>query len=480
VADDYMPGRGNLNLARTQKKKKKIIRYRRPLNINVGIIIFAIIFIYMAFSVITYINKEKVQFYEVMEGDIVNDNEYTGIILRDEKVQYTERTGYISYYIREGKRASVGTRIYSIDETGSVSSLLEGNTAMNLDLSPSDMTDIKRQLSSFSTSFTDERFQELYDLEYTLKAVVWDYVNANALGNLEQILDQTNLTIQTVKAPVAGVFSNTIDGYENLQAGQMSADLFDRSNYKKTITRADLIEQSTPSYKLIVSDRWSICFPLNEEERSEYADQTVLRVKFDSNKLETTADFSIVTGSDGNTYGKLDFDHYMVQFMADRFVTFEIVSAKADGLKIPVTSVTTKSFYLIPLEYMAHGGNSSDPGFMKEVYTDGKVSVEFVPATIYFSTDEYYYVDMSENSPLKTGDYIIKQDSNLRYQIGSSASLQGVYNINKGYTVFKQIDILKSNDEYYTIRKGTSYGLSVYDRIVLIADTVYEGQLIYQ
>ena len=65
-------------------------------------------------------------------------------------------------------------------------------------------------------------------------------------------------------------------------------------------------------------------------------------------------------------------------------------------------------------------------------------------------------------------------------QIGSSASLQGVYNINKGYAVFKQIEILNSNDEYYTIKKGTSYGLSVYDHIVLNADTVYEGELIYQ
>ena len=46
--------------------------------------------------------------------------------------------------------------------------------------------------------------------------------------------------------------------------------------------------------------------------------------------------------------------------------------------------------------------------------------------------------------------------------------------------MFKQIEILNSNDEYYTIKKGTSYGLSVYDHIVLNADTVYEGELIYQ
>ena len=118
---------------------------------------------------------------------------------------------------------------------------------------------------------------------------------------------------------------------------------------------------------------------------------------------------------------------------------------------------------------------------MKEVYSeDGTPAVQFVPTTIYYSTEDYYYIDMGENAPIKAGDYIVKQNSKDRYQVGSSASLQGVYNINKGYAVFKQIEILKSNEEYYTVKKGTNYGLSVYDHIVLNADTVYEGELIYQ
>jgi hypothetical protein len=87
---------------------------------------------------------------------------------------------------------------------------------------------------------------------------------------------------------------------------------------------------------------------------------------------------------------------------------------------------------------------------------------------------------MSDKAQISAGDYLVRPDSTDRYQVGQSASLQGVYNINKGYAVFKQIEILNSNDEYYTIRKGMNYGLSVYDHIVLNADTVYEGELVYQ
>ena len=96
--------------------KRQIIRYRRPLNINIGMIIFALIFVYMSLSVYTYIRREKIQFYEVVDGGIVNDRSYTGLVLRDEEVKYTDRAGTIDYYVREGKRAAVGTTVYSIDE----------------------------------------------------------------------------------------------------------------------------------------------------------------------------------------------------------------------------------------------------------------------------------------------------------------------------------------------------------------------------
>lgn len=464
-----------------KKKNPKIRHYRHPLNLNVGMIIFAIIFVYLTFSVYTYMKKEKVQFYEVVEGSIVNDHQYTGIILRDERVEQTDRAGYINYYVREGKRAAIGTRIYSIDETGSMASFLEENPEANVSLTDANMSDIKRQLSAFSMTYSDQKFSNLYDLQYSLEAAVLEYVNFNSLGNLDALMQQTGVNFQQVKAPVSGVVSYSIDGFEGMDMSQISETTFDRSGYTKAITKAgQLVESASPVYKLVTSDNWSIVFPLSEDDVTDYAEETSLHVTFSSNDLETDGAFSIVTGSDGKSYGKLDFNQYMVQFVADRYITFEVDSVKMDGLKIPVTAVATKDFYLIPLEYMVQGGDSSSTGFMKETYSEAGTTAEYVPATIYHSTDENYYVDMGDQAPFQAGDYIVKPDSQERYQIGSSAPLQGVYNINKGYAVFKQIEILKSNDEYYTIKKGTNYGLSVYDHIVLNANTVYEGELIYQ
>ena len=104
----------------------------------------------------------------------------------------------------------------------------------------------------------------------------------------------------------------------------------------------------------------------------------------------------------------------------------------------------------------------------------------FTPTTLYYETDVYYYIEDGGETGFTAGDYIVKPESSERYQIGAKATLEGVYNMNKGYTVFKQIDILASNNEYYVVRKNMDYGLSVYDHIVLDASTVEEGKLIYQ
>lgn len=463
------------------KKNKKIIRYRRPLNINVGMIIFALIFVYMVFSVVTYARRDKVQFYEVQEGGIVNSNDYTGIILRQEEVKNADRSGYVNYYVREGKRAAAGTRVYSIDETGSITSFLTEHSQDSVTLTSENLTELKKQLTAFSLTYDNNQFRTVYDTKYTLEAEVMEYMNFNALDNLENKMDEAGISFEQVKADQAGIISYGVDSYEGLQPSAVSEAVFDRSSYAKSKTQSGkLIENGSPVYKTITSDQWSILFPMSDDDIKAYGDKKDLTIVFSGRDLKATGSFSVITGTDGKSFGEIDLDKYMVQFISDRYVNFEIVSDRVDGLKIPATAVTKKDFFLVPMDYMTQGGDSSDTGFNKEVYSESGTSVVFVPTEIYYSEGNNYYIEMDQADGFKAGDYIIKPDSTERYQIGPSDSLQGVYNINKGYAVFKQIDVLASNDEYYTVKKNMTYGLAVYDHIVLNADLVNEGELIYQ
>ena len=462
--------------------KRKVVRYRRPPNINIGMLIFAVIFVYMVFSVYTYIRRDKIQPYEVTEGSIVNDRQYTGLILREETTEYAESSGYINYYIQEGKRAAAGTGIYSIDETGRLAEVL-AESGTERTLTEENLKELKSRLTSYSLSMSEDDFSRVYDEKYSLEAMVLEYVNFNALSSQGELEEALGTGFRQVRTPVSGVVSYAVDSFEDLEASQVTAEMFDRTNYSRGITRAgDLVEAGTPVYKIITSDNWSLLFPLSEEDAAEYASETSLQVRLAGHDRVISGDYSTVTGADGLQYGKLDFTKYMIQYESERYLDFEVMTSVEEGLKIPVSSVTSKNFYLVPVDFLEQGGDSDDSGFLKEVYTESGTSVEFTPVNIYYSTEEYYYIDTAEDEPIHAGDYLVKPGSSSeRYQVGATASLQGVYNINRGYAVFKQIEILEENGEFYTIKENTSYGLNVYDHIVLDASAVdAEGALIYQ
>ena len=238
-----------------------------------------------------------------------------------------------------------------------------------------------------------------------------------------------------------------------------------------------MIAEGDNAYKIINSENWSILVEIDEAKCKELEEESYLEVRFLDNNYTSWAQTSILR-QDGTIFLKLDFNNSMITFATDRFVDIELLANSDQGLKIPNSAIVKKNFYLIPIEYMTNGDNSSKSGFLREKYLeDGSVTTEFVNATIYSSTEEEYYVD---EKVFQAGDYIIKPDSEEKYPISKQGELTGVYNINKGYADFKEIEILYQNDEYSIVKAKTTYGLSVYDHIVLRGDTVDTDDFIYE
>ena len=115
---------------------------------------------------------------------------------------------------------------------------------------------------------------------------------------------------------------------------------------------------------------------------------------------------------------------------------------------------------------------------MKQCFLEnGEISSEVLEVEVYNFDNETkeYYLD---SSILDVGDILYKLDGQETYTVSKRATLVGVYNMNKGYADFKQINILYRNEEYAIVKSNTKYGLSVYDYIVLNAETVRDDQFI--
>ena len=161
----------------------------------------------------------------------------------------------------------------------------------------------------------------------------------------------------------------------------------------------------------------------------------------------------------------------MDRYADSRFFHIKFINNNISGLKIPNSSIVDKDFYKIPKAYMVQGNNNDDPGFILQSDADNI----YINPTIYYEDEEFYYVDEG----VQRGDKILKPNSNEYYVVGADmGTLQGVYNVNKGYAVFKQIEILYQNNDYSIIKTGTSYGISMYDHIVLQGDEVEENTII--
>jgi hypothetical protein len=129
---------------------------------------------------------------------------------------------------------------------------------------------------------------------------------------------------------------------------------------------------------------------------------------------------------------------------------------------------------------MTHGGNEDALGVIRESYKeDGTIYSEFVETEVYSFDEESreYYLDITV---LGSGNNLIKPDSQERFTVSKRATLIGVYNMNKGYADFRQINILYQNEEYAIVQSNTKYGLNVYDHIVLDASAVSVEEFIYE
>lgn len=458
----------------------KITKYRRPLNLNIGMLIFATIFVYVVICVIMYFRTDHVVGYSVKEGSLSSNSIYKGIALRKEEIVTSTDAGYVNYFAREGERAAVGNLIYTVDETGRLSDYVQANESGENTLSDADLSELKTEITAFINGFDRTDFSDVYNFKYNVEGTVLKLANYNMLENVNALNSASSSSLITsCYAQESGIVVYSIDGYEDLTLQDMKAEYFDQDNYEKNhLVNNELIAKDDPVYKLSTAEDWSIVIQTDEETAQQLVDEEYIEVKFLKNQYKAWASVTSYTNDDGDSFVALTFTNSMITFCTDRFIDIELLLEDERGLKIPNSSIVEKEFFIVPKEYVTQGGNSGNYGVLLETYNDeGNATTEFVETPIYQETETEYYLD---DTVLRAGNYIIKPDSTDKYAISKTGSLIGVYNINKGYADFKQISILYQNDEYAIVKSNTVYGLNVYDYIVLDASTVNDNEFIYE
>lgn len=474
------------------KKKKKLVRYRRRLHINIGIVIFAFILLYVIVSLISYLISDSVAMYEVQKGTISDKVTSTGLALRTEEVTYAESAGTINYYKKEGDKAGYADTICSIDREGSISSSITQAGLDGSTLSEQELLDIQDDITEFSGTYSNMQFYKVYSFKNSTNARIQESLYVSALEALSEetsnAISQNQFSI--LYAAVDGVLAFYTDGYENVSPDTFTPDMYNPSEYQKNNLKSSAsVASGQALYKTVTSENWYIMVPITQKEADHYREEMgegqesfVLHTTFCKDDTSAYATASI-RDFDSGSFLQLKFNSSMVRFIGDRYIELELGSGETSGLKIPNTSITQKDFIQVPKEYITRGGDSKSPGVLK-VTTDqsGKETVEFIVTNLYYETENTYYI---YDDDLALGDRIQRSESTDQYTLTDTGTLPGVYVMNSGYAVFKQIDILAQNEEYAIVGSRTGYlvngktrsSISLYDYIALDGSSVHEGQL---
>ncbi|WP_418539516.1 HlyD family efflux transporter periplasmic adaptor subunit [Massilistercora timonensis] len=456
-----------------KKKLTNITVYRKKGNLNIGVFIFGIIFIYLIVSLLMYLTSGPVSVYEVRKGSILRDTAYTGFVVRDETIVEAQEEGYVNYFVTEGEKVGARTSVYasSPEKLDFQAADEESQASLTAEEEASLLTDIQ----AFSDNFQEANFQEVYTVKDKIEDLLDSRSSQNRKAQLDEMLKTQGDSLKVYNASRDGIIIYATDGYEDTTISDVTEEMITLNDHETlTLSNNTKVQAGDPVYKLITSDQWTVVVVLSDEMTEELAETQRIKVRFAKDNQTETADFAIYNTESANL-GFLTFDTGMVRYARDRYLDIELILEDESGLKIPRSSVVEKEFYTVPEDYLTQGGNSQGNGVLVQT----KDNARFQETEVFYRDTETGMIyldplDFSEDTVL------IKPDSKETWPLNKTAKLKGVYNINKGYAVFKQIQILCESEEYYIVETGSDYGLSNYDHIALNGEDVKENDVVFQ
>ena len=242
-----------------------IVQYRRPFRLNVGLIMFLVIFIYVLISLVSYLTSHKTEVYEVRSGALADNLVYQGIVLRNETVVNSDYTGTINFYNKEGERIPVGGLAFSVDEAGKITDYLDSDAEPYL--SEEELQQFRSEAIAFSRKFSPSNFSNVYDFKSGAVSSAQKISNRKVLG---EIPDLSSTSIHACYAEDAGEILYYVDNCEEITFENLTAEDFDRSGYKKNqITNGNRITAGEPAYKIVTDENWSVAIHVASAEEAK-------------------------------------------------------------------------------------------------------------------------------------------------------------------------------------------------------------------
>ena len=463
----------------------KIIKFRRKKDLNIGMVVAFGVLVLLVINIYRFATTPQLSLYEVHEGNSGNEVPAVALILRSETTYNTEKAGYLNYYYREGARVTKDSDIYSVNDSSELQDILNMNED-SATLSENDLLRLKGTIREFCAEYSDTKFSESYSLREAFLSDYLRYRDVSALDTIANngLMNNSFLTVTSPRSGIVSYFSDRLDGYtkEMLSEDDFSAEKRVVPEYKKQTGISAINEFA---YKLIYDEKWQLVIQVPEEDKDKLhkiGDKVVFRISGDPVLYEKAyEEFRMGTG----IYLLVEMERYGSDYLSERFLDVTLYIDANEGLKIPETSILTKEMYQIPERFIMKGGgeNQNEVGISLVRYDaeSGEEIPDYCKIDYLFRENGYYYVAEED---FDSGQYVfstsLSEEPERAMLHSFLTEMEGVYNMNKGYAVFRRIERITDIEEYVLVKAGLSGGVALYDHIVLDVSAVSKDVILIE
>ncbi|MEA3422865.1 MAG: HlyD family efflux transporter periplasmic adaptor subunit [Bacillota bacterium] len=318
---------------------------------SLKIILFFLLLIFAGYYIFVNNLLNRDISYPLVYGNIDISIESDGFIIRDEKIITTNSSGKVQYFVAEGEKIKNNQLVAQIQTNASSKQNMDGEypilpPSQNVGIDIEDLNyDIDFIFFKIKESIDNGRYSQIYGLKEELKLKLDKKTRLSVLDmpqdNKITVSEKTSDAVTQSVAPMSGIISYYIDGYENILKDinlyQIDFNLLNKQIMDAKNFSTQFVNEGDILYKVVNSNHWKFISLVDKFHQDFFDVGRIVQVVINGEKVSGEVVDIIDQGN--NIAVLLNMNHTISDLQKIRKMHVELLPVNYKGLKIENNSL---------------------------------------------------------------------------------------------------------------------------------------------
>ncbi|MBK5251198.1 MAG: hypothetical protein JJE29_00915 [Peptostreptococcaceae bacterium] len=304
--------------------------------------IFLIIILFFCYNILGLLGSfgSAEEPYIVEYGSIVQENEYDCLILRDETLVFSEKSGEVNYKVNEGDKVRKGYKLYEIgpaevnENSKEDTPFLDIKTAGEYMRVSYDTLDVQKQVQDIRRLSANGIYEGITLIEHAIDEKI---MQTGKKEFSEEPVERYSGTY----SPMSGIISFKVDGYEEI-LNRKSVRMLDMGkvygeNIDSTSIKVKKTDTEVPILKIVDNSVWYVYVYTDLRNIDRFKEGARVKIVFEDEDVDAAV---IETNSEiGNCFVILRINEQASALFGTRMTRMHIINKNIVGLIVPANAL---------------------------------------------------------------------------------------------------------------------------------------------